>query len=269
MYVLCLCVATLIPLYSRPLSSNLLLTMLNVSVTCNCLASLFNSRHGPRQNANADFSEKGQFECEFSYASFAGDERRKRFRTTDEMHFANVIQEAISASICLHKYPKSVVEAHVMVIEEGPGVLGAAITCTSLALADAGIELYDLVASCSAAYVDGVGIILDPTASDEALLKSVVEPVVESDTDKKSKDADTDADADADSAASKMIVDDGRVSVAYMPSLRQLTHLSQTGHVSASMLHTMMERACDGASQSYQAMRTCLLNSVQQQHGSS
>lgn len=52
----------------------------------------------------------------------------------------------------VHRLTKSVVDIHVMVLQADGGELAVATTCASMALADAGIELYDLVTSCSVGY---------------------------------------------------------------------------------------------------------------------
>ena len=44
--------------------------------------------------------------------------------------------------------PKSCVDVFVMVLESGGSDLAVAITAASVALADAGIELFDLVPAC-------------------------------------------------------------------------------------------------------------------------
>lgn len=52
----------------------------------------------------------------------------------------------------VHRLTKSVVGVHVMVLQADGGELAVATTCASMALADAGIELYDLVTACSVGY---------------------------------------------------------------------------------------------------------------------
>ena len=76
------------------------------------------------------------------------------------------LKRALESSVQLQTFPKSVVEVYVMVLESDGGLLieypamqsiysasegelPAAITCASLALADASIQLFDLVTSCA------------------------------------------------------------------------------------------------------------------------
>lgn len=50
----------------------------------------------------------------------------------------------------LHKLPKCIVSVFVTVLEDEGGVFAAAINCASLALADAAVEMYDVVTASSA-----------------------------------------------------------------------------------------------------------------------
>lgn len=65
-----------------------------------------------------------------------------------ERTLAAAVQQALSASVQLHRFPKSVVDVYIFVLEAGGGEVATAINAASVALADAGIELYDLVAAC-------------------------------------------------------------------------------------------------------------------------
>ena len=47
-----------------------------------------------------------------------------------------------------HTFPKANVDVYCLVMESGGSDTAVAITAASLALADAGIEMYDLVAAC-------------------------------------------------------------------------------------------------------------------------
>lgn len=49
----------------------------------------------------------------------------------------------------LASFPKAAADVYVLVLEAGGGELGVAATAAALALADAGIEMFDLVAACT------------------------------------------------------------------------------------------------------------------------
>ncbi|RKP09873.1 ribosomal protein S5 domain 2-type protein [Thamnocephalis sphaerospora] len=111
--------------------------------------------YGPRQiKKQQGFSEQGRLYCEFKFATFACKKRRNHQRDSQEKEFSQVIVQALTPSIRLEKLPKSVVDIYVTVVENDgtASCLAAAITAASTALADAGVEMIDLVAAASLAY---------------------------------------------------------------------------------------------------------------------
>lgn len=126
------------------------------------------NRYGPRQTPKTVYSEKGKLNCFFKLATFAETGERRKYvavrehtlpngarlmliclQDKDEKELGILMVQALEVSLRLETFPKSEVDVFALVIEAGGGVLSAAITAASLALADAGIEMYDLVASCS------------------------------------------------------------------------------------------------------------------------
>ncbi len=63
---------------------------------------------------------------------------------------SSVLEQALSPAVMLEKLPKCVVSIYVVVLERDGGELAAAITAASVALADAAVEMYDVVASAQA-----------------------------------------------------------------------------------------------------------------------
>lgn len=68
--------------------------------------------------------------------------------------------------VCRHEFPNFQVDIFANVIQDDGSVLGAAITCAGLALADAGIPMYDIITATTVGVIDN-RIILDPTAAEE------------------------------------------------------------------------------------------------------
>ena len=54
---------------------------------------------------------------------------------------------ALESSVILQKFPKSAIDIYLIVLESDGSVLSSSINAASLALADAGIDMYDLVSS--------------------------------------------------------------------------------------------------------------------------
>eukprot|EP00823_Brevimastigomonas_motovehiculus_P006943 TRINITY_DN5968_c0_g1_i1.p1 TRINITY_DN5968_c0_g1~~TRINITY_DN5968_c0_g1_i1.p1 ORF type:complete len:277 (+),score=42.30 TRINITY_DN5968_c0_g1_i1:91-921(+) len=185
------------------------------------------SIYGPRQSQKLQLTEKGKFWCDFKYAPFALEQRRKRGQDPDEKEYSVILAEAIEPSVMLEKFPRSVVEAYIVVLEaDDTGVLPMAITCVSLALADAGIELYDLVSSCSVAQLSKE-CLLDPTLAEEE---------------------DT-------NCTSKLML-------SIMASRQEVTHLIQTGVVDEATAKQMTELCSKGCTKLHSIMRQTLVTSA-------
>ncbi|KAL0479989.1 exosome complex protein MTR3 [Acrasis kona] len=176
------------------------------------------SAYGPRQTNN-EFSDKGMLNCDFKIASFASKQRRKKTRDEDK-EFSIYMRDALEISVNLDKFPKSVVDVYALVLEDDGSALAAAIMCGSLALADAGIELYDLVGACSAIKVDS-HIVIDPSSTEQ-----------------------------------KYGV--GAITCAHMSNLNEITQLTEAGDVEYSTMVEFVNMCVDGCRKMSDKMRQTL-----------
>jgi len=186
--------------------------------------------YGPKQ-AKKGFSDTGQLWCDFKFASFGAEKRpARRGQSDEEREMSLLLSEAVSVSVMMDKFPKSVIEAYVVVLEAGASmdVMACAMSCISLAIASAGIDCYDLVCACSAASLGGQDL-LDPSTDERITSESA------------------------------------HVLVGYMPALNQITHVSFTGCVPLEKVEQMTDLALDGCTKIHDCMRTCLLDSVAEQ----
>lgn len=127
-------------------SGSAIIEMAHTKVLC----SVF----GPHATDGRDYSEQGQLDCSLRFASFArrrGRGRQPHGGTAEEKTLSRTMSAALSASVQLHLLPKSTIAVHALVLQDDGGALPAAITCASLALADASVALYDYVTACSCA----------------------------------------------------------------------------------------------------------------------
>lgn len=158
------------------------------------------SVYGPRQAKNTSYSEKGRLNVEVKFSPFSCQRRRTPLRDAEDRSVAVAIQQALAASVRLEILPKSTVDVYVVVLEsdglEGCIALGS--VAASVALANAGIEVFGLVASCAAAIVDGQ-VWLDPTENE-------------------------------------IRVATGSLVQSYMPALGALTSVWQSGQITAEQL---------------------------------
>ena len=130
---------------------------------------------GPKEvQKRSEFSVSGSLSTEFKFAPFSSDKRRGGHKTEDreEEELSLVVSEALSSTVCLNKYPKSVIEVGVTVIEDDGAVVAAALTAAGLALADAGIHMYDLVLGVKVALTcdqETVRVTVDPDRGEEQM----------------------------------------------------------------------------------------------------
>ncbi|XP_016052933.1 PREDICTED: exosome complex component MTR3 [Miniopterus natalensis] len=77
--------------------------------------------------------------------------------------------EALEPAVRLGRYPRAQLEVSALLLEDGGSALAAALTAAALALADAGIEMYDLVVGCGLSRAPGPAPtwLLDPTRLEE------------------------------------------------------------------------------------------------------
>mmetsp|Transcript_5580 Transcript_5580/g.8673 ORF Transcript_5580/g.8673 Transcript_5580/m.8673 type:complete len:293 (+) Transcript_5580:348-1226(+) len=109
-----------------------------------------------------DFSNKGTLNCFVKLAPFSqydnmglSQHEADSKRIKKERRLSKAVKQSIEGSIMLERFPKSVLEVNILLLSDDGGAQAVAVTCTSLALADSGVELYDLVPCCS------VGLIKD------------------------------------------------------------------------------------------------------------
>uniref|UniRef100_A0A0E0KLH2 Uncharacterized protein n=1 Tax=Oryza punctata TaxID=4537 RepID=A0A0E0KLH2_ORYPU len=163
---------------------------------------------GPRESKKAMlYSDTGRLNCNVSYTTFA---TPIRGQGTDNKEYSAMLHKALEGAVMLHTFPKTTVDVFALVLESGGSDLPIIISCASLALADAGIMMYDLVTSVSVSCF-GKNIIIDPTSDEEAW-------------------------------------QDGSLMVAYMPSRKEITQLTLTGEWSDGKITNAVELCMDACS---------------------
>jgi exosome complex component RRP41 len=93
-------------------------------------------------------------------APFSVDERKNPAPSRREIEISKVIREALQPALFLEDYPRTAIQVYVEILQSDGGSRVAGITAASLALADAGINMRDLVVGCAVGKVDGK-IVLD------------------------------------------------------------------------------------------------------------
>ncbi|WP_309493114.1 exosome complex exonuclease Rrp41 [Candidatus Hecatella orcuttiae] len=111
----------------------------------------------PKHLGNPD---RAIIRCRFHMAPFSTEERKSPAPSRREVELSKIIREALEPAVFSEYYPRSMIDVFIEVLESDGGSRCAGTMAASLALADAGIPLRDLVAACAVGKVEGQ-IVLD------------------------------------------------------------------------------------------------------------
>jgi len=180
--------------------------------------------YGPRDYAKRhQFRSSGKLTCSLTFAPFSKPQRFTEIRDSLSTEYSNFIADSLMSAVCLDAYPKSQIDVYVNVLEDNGNTLSYAITAASVALADAGIEMVDLVTSSSLVFNDDV-FCLDPDSSEQ-----------------KHKDV------------------YGKMSIAYLPSLNKISCLLQDGAAVVERSIELVNTCLEGCLRVHDVMKECLL----------
>ena len=177
---------------------------------------------GPREMHPKHLSlpDRMRLRCRYHMASFSVPERKSPAPSRREVELSKVIREALEPSIFVEYYPRTSIDIFIEVLQADGGTRCAGIATASLALADAGIPMRDLVAACAAGKVDG-HLVLD--------LMDVEDKVGEAD-----------------------------VPLALMPNLNAVTLLQMDGSLTIEEFEKTINLALDGCKQLYTLQKEAL-----------
>ncbi|KAG4979842.1 hypothetical protein JHK82_033089 [Glycine max] len=186
---------------------------------------------GPRESKKAMmYSDIGRLNCNVSFTTFA---TPIRGQGSDHKEYSSMLHKALEGAIILETFPKTTVDVFALVLESSgnfvvkatlPGDLPVVISCASLALADAGIMMYDLVASVSVSCFNK---------------NLVIDPVLEEENGQ-----------------------DGSLMITCMPSRYEITQLTVTGEWSTPKINEGMQLCLDACAKLAKIMRSCLKEAV-------
>ncbi len=118
--------------------------------------------YGPReaQPKHLAIPYRAILRCRYHMAPFSTDNRKPPAPTRREIELSKVIREALEPVVMTEMFPRASIDVFIEVISADGGTRTTSLTAASLALADAGIPMKDLVAAVAVGKVDGV-IVLD------------------------------------------------------------------------------------------------------------
>lgn len=99
--------------------------------------------------------QRAVIKCRYAMAPFSTKERIRPGRSRRGTEISKVLREALSNVIFFEDYPKSLIKVYVEIIQADGTTRCAGLNAASMAMADAGIPMRNLVTSCSVGKLDG------------------------------------------------------------------------------------------------------------------
>src|SRR4030043_981157 len=117
---------------------------------------------GPREMhpKHLSLSDRMVLRCRYHRAPFSVQERKSPAPSRREVELSKVIRESLEPSVFIEYYPRSGIDVFIEGLQADGGTRCASITAASLAIADAGIPMRDLVVACAAGKIDDT-VVLD------------------------------------------------------------------------------------------------------------
>ncbi|RLE44654.1 exosome complex exonuclease Rrp41 [Candidatus Woesearchaeota archaeon] len=167
--------------------------------------------------------KRGLLRCYYNMLPFSSKgERVKPGPSRRALEISLVTEKALTPAIDLTKYPNAVVDVFIELPQTDAGTRCAGITAAAMALADAGIVMYDLVSAVAVGYVNG-NLIADLIYDEEAYPGEVAD-----------------------------------IPVAYMPRYDKFSLLQMDGKISGEQLQKALELAKKVCLQIYNVQKKAL-----------
>lgn len=167
--------------------------------------------------------------CRYNMAPFSVGERKRPGPDRRSVEISKITADALRPAIFLEKFPRSTIDVFIEILEAEGGTRCAGITAASVALADAGIPMKDLVASCAAGKANG-NVILDL-----------------------SEDEDKEGEAD--------------LPIAIMPRSGEISLLQMDGHMTPDEFDKALNLAIEGCKQISEAQKNAIKDRYGEENG--
>jgi exosome complex component RRP41 len=165
---------------------------------------------------------KAVLRCKYNMAPFSVDDRKRPGPDRRSVEISKITSEALTPAVFLEKFPRSTIDVFIEVIEAEGGTRCAGITAASVALADAGIPMRDMVVACAAGKSNGQ-VVLDLSELE-------------------------DKEGEAD------------LPVAMMPRTGDITLLQMDGHLTGDEFEKAIDLAMDGCKKLGEAQKQAIIN---------
>ena len=167
---------------------------------------------------------KAIVQCKYNMVSFSVKDRKRPGPDRRSNEISKVMSEAFEQVVLTEKFPRAAIDIFVEVLQAHAGTRCAALTAASVALANAGIPLRDLLPACAVGKVNG-RIILDLD-----------------------KDEDNFGEAD--------------MPIAIMPRTKEIVLLQMDGHLTKEEFGTALELAKNACMSIYEVQKRALKDNL-------
>ncbi len=180
--------------------------------------------YGPREMhpKHMQESDRAVLKCHYTMAPFSTKERVRPGPSRRSNEISKVTRDALEAVLYLEDFPKTSIDLFVIILQANAGTRTAGINAGSLALADAGIKMSDLVASVAAGKI-GENYVIDLAGKEEE----------------------------------ETFCD---LPVAYSPRTKQITLLQMDGDLAVKDVKEVMKLAIKGCEGLYELQKKALMN---------
>lgn len=166
---------------------------------------------------------KAILRCTYNLAPFSVEERKRPGPDRRSVEISKVTTEALSSVVLLERYPDTGIDVFIEILQADAGTRCAGINAASLALADAGIPMRDLISACAAGKIDGE-IALDLGKEEDNLGES-------------------------------------DLPLAIIPRRKEIVLLQMDGQLTKEEFHQVFQLALDGAMSLYEIQKETLMES--------
>ncbi len=114
--------------------------------------------YGPREAHPRHIQDPARalVQCRYNMAPFRVSDRKRPGPDRRSVEISKVISEAFSSVVFKEQFPRTSVDIFIEVLQADAGTRCAGLTAASVALADAGVPMRDLVAACASGKIGGV-----------------------------------------------------------------------------------------------------------------
>jgi exosome complex component RRP41 len=119
--------------------------------------------YGPREVHPKHMQQpaKAIVQCRYNMASFSVSERKRPGPDRRSSEISKIIAEAFTNVVFVEQFPRATIDVYIEVLQANAGTRCAGLTAASVAMADAGVPMRDLIVSCAVGKVADT-LVLDP-----------------------------------------------------------------------------------------------------------